>query len=133
MDSYFVFMVASKVLLALALWTAVQYAALGPANRRRAQPLANARLFARALLGVGAGLLGGVAAIALVWGAVASIGGELDDAAFFVILLSLPVGAVAAIVCGFRLARRWVLRAQPGAAPAPAEPAAPATPETGET
>ncbi|ALN58325.1 hypothetical protein GLE_2977 [Lysobacter enzymogenes] len=131
MDSYFLFMVVAKVLLALALWSALQYAALGPANRRRAQPLANARLFTRALLGVGAGVLAGVAAIALVWGTVASIGGELDDAAFFVILLSLPVGAVAAIVCGFRLARRWVLRAQPGAAPAPAE-SGPDSREAGE-
>ena len=122
---FFVFVVAAKILLALALWAAVQYAALGPANRRRAEPLANGRLFGRALLGVGAGVLIGTASIALLWGAIAAAGGELDDALFFLILLSLPVAFVAAVLCGFWLSRRWVLRAQPGAAPpTPAPPTA---------
>ncbi|MBN7135094.1 hypothetical protein A7A76_09990 [Lysobacter enzymogenes] len=117
---FFVFVVAAKILLALALWSAVQYAALGRANRRRAEPLANARLFGRALLGVGAGVSIGIASLALLWGAIAAAGGELDDAAFFLIVLSLPAAFAAATLCGFWLSRRWVLRAQPGAAPTPA-------------
>ncbi|QWP74965.1 hypothetical protein J5226_15035 [Lysobacter sp. K5869] len=120
---FFMFLIAGKVLLALALWSAVQYAALGAANRRRAEPLTNARLFARALLGVVAGVALGAASIALIAGSVFSLGNDVSDAGFFLILLSLPAGAAAAMVCGFRLARRWVSRAQPGAAPA-AEPAA---------
>lgn len=119
MDAFFLFNIVSKVLLAAALWALVQYAALGPANRRRAQPLSNGRLFARALLGVGAGLVAGGACLALAGGTILSVGGELTDAGFFLILLSLPVAVVVAALCGFKLARRWVLRAQPGAAPEP--------------
>ncbi|QQP97553.1 hypothetical protein [Lysobacter enzymogenes] len=125
MDSFFLFAIVSKALLALALWAVVQYAALGPANRRRVQPLSNGRLFARALLGAGVGVLAGAACLALAGAVILSIGGELTDAGFFLILLSLPVGLAVAVLCGFKLARRWVLRAQPGAAPAPqAEPVA---------
>jgi len=121
---FFVFLVASKILLALTLWTAVQYACLGPANRRRAQPLANARVLGRALLGVVAGGAIGSALIALVFASVLSTGNNVSDAGFFLMLLSLPAAAVAAALCGFRLARRWVVRAQPGAAPAPESAAA---------
>ncbi|SDY23141.1 hypothetical protein SAMN04487939_101372 [Lysobacter sp. yr284] len=132
MDSFLLITVGGKVLLALALWTAVQYAALGPANRRRAQPLANAGLLWRALLGVLAGAALGSALIVVIAGAMLSTGDRVSDAGFLVILLSLPAGLAAAIFCGFRLARRWVLRAQPGAEPAPGPVAEPAADTAGE-
>jgi hypothetical protein len=104
----FAFSMAVTVIPFLLAAFCLQLALLRGHNRKRVQPLSGTAVAARAALGLGAGCVIGLAFIALVVLLVAQTNAGLNDPGFIFMLISLPLGAVLALIASHLLSRRWL-------------------------